>query len=210
MQYAQWYYTLNNQLENTQMTTAIEPRTATGAQTWSLDAAHSNVEFAVKHLMIAKVKGRFSQVSGTLTADPSNPSDFQLDVEIDAASIDTRQEQRDAHLRSPDFFDAENYPTLRFTGKRMEGDGDEFKLTGDLTIKGTTREVTLDVTNEGSATDPWGNARIGFSARGKISRSDFGLTWNQALEAGGVVVGDEIRISVDAEFTAVASVQAAA
>ena len=190
------------------MTTAIEPRTST--QTWALDAAHSNVEFAVKHLMIAKVKGRFSQVSGNLTADPANPADFKLEVEIDAASIDTRQEQRDAHLRSGDFFDAETYPTITFSGKKIEGDGDEFRLTGDLTIKGMTREITLDVTNEGRATDPWGGSRIGFSARGKIDRRDFGLTWNQALEAGGVLVGDEIKISVDAEFTAVASVQAAA
>jgi len=192
------------------MTTAIAPETLNGVQTWSLDAAHSNVEFAVKHLMIAKVKGRFSQVSGTLAADPADPSRFELDVTIDAASIDTRQEQRDAHLRSADFFNAETYPTINFVGKRIEGEGDEFKVTGDLTIKGITREVTLDVTNEGTATDPWGGSRIGFSARGKIDRRDFGLTWNQALEAGGVLVGDEIRISIDVEFTAVASVQAAA
>ena len=192
------------------MTAAIEPRTSTGTGTWSLDAAHSNVEFAVKHLMIAKVKGRFSEVNGTLTADLANPAKFELDVSIDVASIDTRQAQRDAHLRSGDFFDAETYPTIKFVGKRLEGGADEFKLTGDLTIKGITKEVTLDVTNEGTATDPWGGSRIGFSARGKIDRRDFGLTWNQALEAGGFVVGDEIRISVDAEFTAVASVQAAA
>lgn len=185
------------------MTATIESPIAGAVQTWSLDASHSNVEFAVKHLMIAKVKGRFSQVAGALTADLDDPSNFSLDVTVDVASIDTRQEQRDAHLRSPDFFDAEKWPTMRFVGKRVEDrSGDDFRLVGDLTIRDVTREVTLDVTNEGTVTDPWGNARIGFSARGKLDRTDFGLTWNQALEAGGFVVSDEIRISVDAEFTA--------
>lgn len=178
---------------------------AAPATTWQIDASHSGVEFAVKHLMIAKVKGHFSDVSGTLTGDLSEPESFGLDVKLGVSSIDTRQEQRDAHLRSPDFFDAEKYPTMEFKGTRIDGDvSDEFKLYGDLTIRDVTKEIVLDVTNEGSVTDPWGNPRIGFSAKSKIDRRDFGLTWNQAIEAGGVVVGDEIKISVDVEFTAVA------
>jgi polyisoprenoid-binding protein YceI len=185
------------------MTSVIEPRAA-GATTWAVDAAHTNVEFAVKHLMISTVKGRFGDVTGSLKGDIDNPSTFGLDVRIDVASIDTRQAQRDAHLRSPDFFNADQWPSITFTGKRVEGKiGDEFKLVGDLMIRDVTREITLDVTSEGSVTDPWGNPRIGFSARGKVDRRDFGLTWNQALEAGGFVVGDEVKISVDVEFTAV-------
>jgi polyisoprenoid-binding protein YceI len=183
------------------MTTALEPRVESTVQTWTLDAAHSNVEFAVKHLMIANVKGRFADVAGILTTDANDPTNVSLDVTIGVDSIDTRQQQRDAHLRSPDFFNADEWPTIRFSGKSTQGDtSGEFKLIGDLTIRDTTREVTLDVTNEGSTKDPWGNSRIGFSARGKIDRREFGLTWNQALEAGGVVVGDEIRIQIDAEF----------
>jgi polyisoprenoid-binding protein YceI len=174
--------------------------------TWTIDPVHSGVEFAVKHLMIANVKGHFTDVSGTLSGDIDSPENFSLDVKIGVASIDTRQEQRDAHLRSPDFFDAENFPTIEFKGKRVEGDvSDEFKLYGDLTIRGTTREIALDVTNEGAAKDPWGGSRMGFSAKGKFDRRDFGLTWNQALEAGGVAVSHDVKISIDAEFTAVAA-----
>jgi len=182
------------------MTTAIQPTTAT---TWQLDAAHSNIEFAVKHLMIATVKGRFGDVTGTLKGNFDEPGRFALDVSVATESIDTRQSQRDAHLRSADFFDAEQWPTIRFVGKRVQGDvNGEFTLIGDLSIRDVTREVSLQVTNEGAVTDPWGNSRIGFSARGKIDRRDFGLTWNQALEPGGFVVGDDVKISVDAEFTA--------
>jgi polyisoprenoid-binding protein YceI len=153
--------------------------------------------------MIATVKGRFADVSGTVTADPANPDASTVDVTIGTASIDTRQEQRDAHLRSADFFDAEQWPSIRFVGKKIEGDvQNEFTLTGDLTIRDVTREIKLDVTNEGSVRDPWGNDRVGFSAKGKFDRRDYGLTWNAALEAGGFVVGDDVKISIDAEFTA--------
>jgi polyisoprenoid-binding protein YceI len=187
------------------MSTTLNPE-ATTTQTWQIDPAHTNVEFAVKHLMISNVKGRFGDVNGTLSGRLEDPADFTLDVTIDTQSVDTRQAQRDAHLRSPDFFDVEKFPTIRFLGKSIKGDvTDEFKLVGDLTIRDVTREVTLDVTNEGSLTDPWGNARIGFSAKTRIDRKDFGLQWNQALEAGGFVVGDEIKISVDVELTAVAA-----
>ena len=170
--------------------------------TWDIDASHSTVGFVVRHMMVSKVRGFFRDFSGEIVT-AEDPTQSTVTATIDLGSIDTRQEQRDAHLRSPDFFDAEKWPTMRFIGKRIEDkSGDEFKLVGDLTIRDVTREITLDVTTEGTVTDPWGNARIGFSARGKLDRTDFGLTWNQALEAGGFVVSDEIRISVDAEFTA--------
>lgn len=185
------------------MTTAIEPVTQT---TWELDAAHTNVEFAVKHLMISTVKGRFGQVSGTITGNIDDPLSVGAEIEIAVESIDTRQGQRDAHLRSADFFDALKWPTIRFAGKRANGDlNGDFVFYGDLTIRDVTREIALEVTNEGAVKDPWGNSRIGFSAKTKIDRRDFGLTWNQALEAGGFVVGDEIKISIDAEFTAVSA-----
>ena len=174
------------------------------ATTWQLDPAHSSVEFGVRHLMISTVKGRFGDISGTVTLDPNDESAATVDVAVKTASIDTRQEQRDAHLRSPDFFDAENYPVITFHGTSVDGDTEsDFRLTGDLTIRGVTREITLDVTKEGQGSDPWGGMRAAFSAKGKIDRRDFGLTYNQVLEAGGVVVGDEIKISVDVEFTAV-------
>ncbi len=188
------------------MTTAIEPTTAAATQTWAVDPAHTNVEFAVKHMMISTVKGRFADVTGILKGDMADPSTFELDVTVDTASIDTRQAQRDEHLRSPDFFDAAKWPSIRFVGKRVEDQrADEFKLVGDLTIRDVTRELTLDVTSEGAVRDPWGNNRIGFSASGKIDRRDFGLVWNQILEAGGIAVGDAIKISVDVEFTAAAA-----
>jgi len=185
------------------MTTAIAPSVETAVQTWQIDAAHTNVEFAVKHLMISSVKGRFADISGQLTGDITDPNSFGLDVTIGAASVDTRQAQRDAHLRSPDFFDAEQFPTIRFVGKRIEGNvADEFSLIGDITIRDVTQQLELRVRNEGAVVDPWGGSRIGFSAKAKLDRRDFGLLYNQALEAGGFVVGDEIKISVDVEFTA--------
>ena len=172
----------------------------TGVTTWNLDPAHSTVEFAVKHLMISTVRGRFADVKATVAADEGNPNEYVITAELATASIDTRAEQRDAHLRSPDFFDAEQFPTIAFRSTKIEKKGDEFRVVGDLTIRGVTRQVTLDVTEEGRGRDPWGGERAGFSATTKINRRDFGLTWNQALETGGVVVGDEIRISIDAEF----------
>ncbi len=184
--------------------TATELALETAVSTWQIDSTHTAVGFAVKHLMISSVKGHFSDVSGTLRGNISEPENFSLDIKIGTASVDTRQAQRDAHLRSPDFFDAETFPSIEFKGKRIDGDvANEFKLYGDLTIRGVTRELVLDVTNEGSVRDPWGGDRIGFSAKSKLDRRDFGLTYNQALEAGGWVVGDEIKLSVDVEFTAV-------
>lgn len=172
---------------------------APATTTWNIDAAHSEVGFEVKHLMIAKVRGRFAGVTGSISLDESDITASSVDVSIDVATIDTRQEQRDAHLRSADFFDAENFPTLTFRSRRVDATSDDLRITGDLTIRGTTREVVLTATNEGRANDPWGGERIAFSAQTKIDRRDFGLTWNQALEAGGVAVGHDIKISIEVE-----------
>jgi polyisoprenoid-binding protein YceI len=181
------------------MTTAANP--TAGITTWTVDAAHSNVEFAVKHLMISTVKGRFGDVKGTVTHNESNPAQSKVEIEVGIASIDTRTEQRDAHLRSPDFFDAERYPTMRFTSKRIEGNIDgEFKLIGDLTIRDVTREVALNAEFHGREKDPWGGERMGFEATGKINRKDFGLNWNQVLESGGWLVGEDIKLSIEVEL----------
>lgn len=170
-------------------------------KTWQLDPAHTNIEFAVKHLMIATVRGRFGGVKGTVEIDEATPRSAKVDVTIDAASVDTRQEQRDAHLRSPDFFDAAQFPSIRFVSRAIEGDPrSEFRLIGDLTIRGVTKEVTVTVSTEGQGIDPWGNARAGFTASTKIDRRDFGLTWNQALETGGFAVGHDVKLTIDAEF----------
>jgi polyisoprenoid-binding protein YceI len=168
--------------------------------TWKVDASHSNVEFAVRHLMISTVKGRFTEVTGLVTADPEAPSTGQVDISIGTASIDTREAQRDAHLRSADFFDVESFPAMTFRGTAAEGKGDRFTVVGDLTIRGVSKPVVLDVISEGRGNDPWGGERAGFSATTKIKRSDFGLTWNQVLEAGGVAVSDEVKISLDIEL----------
>lgn len=181
--------------------------------TWTIDPAHTEIGFAVRHLMLSTVRGRFGAVTGRVTVDENNPRDAKVDVTIDVTSIDTRQEMRDNHLRSPDFFDVAKHPTMHFVSKRIDGDvTSKFRVIGDLTIRGTTREVALDVTLEGRAIDPWGNDRVGFSATGKLNRADFGLIWNQALETGGVVVGDEVKLSIDAELVrqAAALVSAAA
>lgn len=168
---------------------------------WNIDPAHSNIEFAVRHLMLSTVKGRFGDVAGSVQTDEAKPSAAQVNVTIQVASIDTRQPDRDAHLKSPDFFDVEKFPTITFKSKRLQGDPTgEFTLTGDLTIHGVTREVTLNVTAEGRGNDPWGNERLGFSATGKIDRREFGLTWQQALEAGGIAVGHDIKLAIDVEL----------
>lgn len=170
---------------------------------WNLDATHSQVEFAVKHMMFTTVRGRFGDVTGTVTLDGDAPARSSVDVTIQAASLDTRVADRDAHLGSADFFDVKRHPTLAFRSRRVEGSlakaGDAFKVVGDLTIRGVTREVVLDARFEGTGTDPWGNTRSGFSAHAVIDRRDFGLTWNQALEAGGVLVGHEVKIELQVQ-----------
>ncbi|HEU4642128.1 MAG TPA: YceI family protein [Gemmatimonadaceae bacterium] len=180
--------------------------TATSVATWQIDPAHTGVEFAVKHMMISTVKGRFTHVSGTIRLDESNPARSSVEATIDATSIDTRVEQRDAHLRSADFLDADRFPSITFRSTRVvpRGEG-RAEVTGDLVIHGVTRQITLEVEEQGRLKDPYGNDRVGFSATGKLDRRDFGLTWNQTLEAGGLLVGNEVRISIEVEATRSAS-----
>ena len=182
------------------MATTVEPGTAAGARTaWKLDPSHTAVEFSAKHLMITTVKGRITDVEGTIYTDEKNPRNSSVEATLKATSIDTRTDQRDQHLRSGDFLNVEKYPDIRFRSTRIEGDKEHFKLTGELTIRDVTKEITLDVQYEGQTKDPWGGTRVGFSATGKIDRRDWGLTWNQALETGGVVVGNDIKINLDVE-----------
>ena len=182
------------------MTTTLQD---TAVSTWSIDATHSTIEFAVKHMMLTTVRGRVAGVRGTLVIDAQNPGASSADVELDTGSIETGAEQRDAHLKSPDFFDAEQFPTITFRSRRIEGaraeEGASFRVVGDLTIRGTTREVTLDATYEGRGRDPWGGERVSFSAEAKIDRRDFGLTWNAALETGGVLVSNDVKIRLDVQ-----------
>lgn len=175
------------------------PATTTTPTTWKLDPTHSTIEFSAKHMMFTTVRGRFGQFEGTIRTPSTKPSDASVEVVMQAASLDTRTEQRDAHLRSADFLDVEQFPTVTFKSTKIEGTREQFTITGDLTIRGVTKPVTLDVTYEGAGTDPWGGQRMGFSATGKIDRREFGLTWNQALEAGGVLVSNEIKLQIDAQ-----------
>jgi polyisoprenoid-binding protein YceI len=184
------------------MTAIAEPTVATPASTrtaWKLDPTHTLVEFSAKHLMITTVKGRITDVEGTIYTDGDNPNNSLVEATLKAASIDTRTDQRDQHLRSADFLDVEKYPEIKFRSTRIEGNGQSFKLTGDLTIRDVTRPITLDAEFGGRTRDPWGGERVGFSANGKIDRRDFGLTWNQALEFGGVAVSNDIKISLEVE-----------
>jgi polyisoprenoid-binding protein YceI len=172
----------------------------TGQTTWTIDADHSEVGFAVKHLMVATVKGTFRKLSGRVVLDEKSLEHSTIEAEIDAASIDTRQDQRDGHLRSADFFDVENFPVIAFRSTRIEQlRTGHYRATGDLTIRGTTRTVVLDVEETGRGGDPWGNQRIGYSARTTINREEFGLKWNQVLETGGVMVGNDIKVTMDVE-----------
>ena len=184
------------------MTTTLAPQQS-GTTTWTIDPAHSLVEFAAKHMMITTVKGRLADVRGTVVLDEATPDASSVSVEFAAASIDTRSEQRDAHLRSADFLDVENHPTVSFTSRRIEGaraeEGHRFRVIGDLTIRGTTKEVVLDATFEGRGRDPWGGERLSFSADTKIDRRDFGLTWNAALETGGVLVSNEVKVHLEVQ-----------
>jgi polyisoprenoid-binding protein YceI len=171
------------------------------ADSWQIDPAHTNVEFSVRHLMISNVKGQFENTSGTITANGNDPASAKIDATIDAASIDTRVNMRDADLKSSNFLDVAKFPTIAFKSTKVEADGPgKWKVTGDLTIHGVTKPVVLEVEGSGEPIhDPMGNTRAGASATTKIKRSDFGLTWNKTLETGGVMVGDEVAISIDVE-----------
>jgi polyisoprenoid-binding protein YceI len=170
------------------------------ADTWQIDSSHTSVEFTVRHMMISNVKGQFQKTTGTITANGNDPASAKIDVTIDASSVDTRVERRDAHLKSPDFLDVAKFPTITFKSTKVEAAGpNKWTMTGDLTIHGVTRPVVLDVEGSGSPIQVMGHTRAGASATTKIKRSDFGLTWNKALETGGVLVGDDIAISIDLE-----------
>ena len=173
---------------------------ANATNTWKIDASHSSVEFSAKHMMFTTVKGRIGEVEGTIEIDGDAPEAANVNVTMKAASIDTRSEQRDGHLRSADFLDVENYPEITFKSTKISGAKEHFKIAGELTIRGTTKPITLDVTYEGTGIDPWGGERLGFSADAKIDRREFGLTWNQALEAGGVLVSNDIKLHIDAQL----------
>lgn len=177
------------------MTTETSTATRT---TWKIDPAHTLIEFSTKHMMFTTVKGRFAGVEGTITLDEANPGQSSAQAVIDATTVDTRAEQRDVHLKSADFFDVEKYPTITFKSSKVEVEGNESaKVTGDLTIKDATRPVTLDVTLNGYGKNPYGQEVAGFTAETTINRKDFGLNWNVALEAGGMLVSDTIKISLE-------------
>jgi polyisoprenoid-binding protein YceI len=168
--------------------------------TYQIDSSHSAAHFSVRHLMVSNVRGEFSKVTGTVVYDAANPVNSSVDVHIDANSLSTRDDQRDAHLKSADFLDVAKFPELTFRSTKVVNKDDEWKLIGDLTIHGVTREVTLSVDGPTpEVQDPWGGFRFGASAETKIRRKDFGLEWNMALETGGVLVGDEVKISIELE-----------
>jgi polyisoprenoid-binding protein YceI len=168
--------------------------------TWNIDTTHSGIGFSVRHMVFAKVRGRFASWTGSVQLDPTDLSSASVEAEIEAASIDTGVEDRDNHLRSADFFNAEQFPTVSFKSTGVEhAGGDRYRITGDLTIRDVTREVVLDAEYGGQGKDPWGNQRVAVTAQTSIDRSDFGLTWNQVLEAGGVLVGERIDIELDVQ-----------
>ncbi len=177
---------------------------------WNIDAAHSGINFSIRHMVISKVRGRFGAFSGTVELDEGDLSRSRIEAQIEATSIDTGTAQRDGHLKSADFFDAEKYPHLSFKSTRIEAEGkDRYRVTGELTIKDVTREIVLEAETTGKGTDPWGNERLGFAAHTSLDRKDFGLTWNQALETGGFLVGDRVDIELDVQAVKVAAAKAA-
>ena len=166
--------------------------------TWDIDASHSSLGFSAKHAMVTTVRGRFADFAGQLRLDGTQPDRSRADVTVQLGSVDTNSEGRDEHLRSPDFFDVASHPTMSFSATRAEAKGDgEYRLYGDLSIRGVTREVALDITYNGAVIDPWGNLRAGFEGATTINRKDWGLTWNAALEAGGILVSDKVKIRLD-------------
>ena len=178
---------------------------------WKIDNAHTQIAFTARHMMISKVRGNFEKFSGTVNLDTEKPANTSVDIQIETASLNTRDAQRDGHLRSPDFFNAEVYPYMTYKSRNVEVTGAKTaRLVGDLTIRDVTKEVVINVEFLGQAKSPWGTTSAGFSASTKINRTDFGLTWNKALETGGVLVGDEIEISIELELVQVAETEPAA
>ena len=188
------------------MSTVTSSTAATTAATWAIDSSHSVVELAVKHMMFSTVKGRFASVSGTIVLDETNLAASSVTAEIEATSIDTGEPQRDGHLRSADFLDVESFPTITFRSTDIVPQGrGRFIVVGDLTIRGVTQEVSLEAELVGKGADPWGGQRAGFAATTAINRKEFGLTWNQALETGGVLVSDQVKINLEIQATLQAS-----
>ncbi len=180
------------------MTTALETSLDQLTGTWDVDASHSHLGFVARHAMVARVRGAFDTVEGALHLDGENPTRSSADLTIDVASVDTGDAQRDEHLRSPDFFDAEQFPTITFSSTGIEQlDDTDFRVTGDLTIRDVTRPVSFELVFNGGAVDPFGNERVGFEGELTVDRSDWGLTWNAALEAGGVLVGDRVKLELE-------------
>jgi polyisoprenoid-binding protein YceI len=176
----------------------------------TIDTTHSEISFTVRHMVFAKVRGQFKAWKATLEYDPAQPASSRVEVEIEAASIDTHEAARDGHLRSPEFFDTDRYPKLTFKATRVEPvSTGRYKLTGELTIRDATREVTLDVEQTGSGKDPWGNERLGFNVKGAIQRGEWGLVWNQALETGGVLVSDKVEIEAEVQVVQAKATKAA-
>lgn len=175
-----------------------------GSSLWELDTEHTSVEFAVKHMLMTTVRGRFKELSGTITVDENDPDNSRVEVEVVMSSVDTGSADRDDHLRSEDFFAVDRYPTALFRSKRVEGctgeEGRRFTMTGDLTIRDSTLEVKLECVFEGRGMDPWGRERIGFGATAELDRREWGLRWNQAMETGGVLVAHRILIEIEAQF----------
>lgn len=190
---------------------ASVPAAALAAE-YEIDASHSSAGFSVRHLMVSNVKGQFNKVTGTLSYDAKDLAKSSVQAVIDVNSIDTNEPKRDEHLKSPDFFDAKNHPNITFKSKKFAKAGkDKLKVTGDLTIRGVTKEVVLDVEGPTAAVkDPWGQTKMGATATTKVNRQDYGLKWNQALETGGVVVGDDVKITLELEFTQKAAAPATA
>jgi polyisoprenoid-binding protein YceI len=176
---------------------------------WKIDPSHSGIHFTVRHMVVSKVRGRFAKFDGTVAFDEAAPEKSKVKVTIDAASIDTHEPKRDDHLRSPDFFDVAKFPSLTFDSTRVEKKGDRLAITGNLSMHGVTKEIVLDTELLGTGKDPWGAKRAGFSAKASLDRKEYGLGWNQLLEAGGVLVGDKIEIELEIEAVAPAAQQAA-
>lgn len=181
-------------------TAAIAPPAA--ADTWVFDASHSGAYFSVRHMMVTNVRGSFGKIDGSVEFDGKNVAAMKVQATIDASTIDTRDPKRDEHLRSPDFFDVANHPTIEFRSKKATPAGEgKFTLVGDLTMRGVTKEVTLDVEGPTPAVqDPWGNTKVGATATTTVNRKDFGINWNKTLDAGGVVVGDEVKVTLDLQL----------
>ena len=185
--------------ETSELTREVAGKPFPHPGTYAIDKAHTIVGFVARHLVVTKVRGQFNDFEGTVVVGDT-PESSSVNVAVDVTSIDTREEMRDNHLRSPDFFDTENHPKMTFASTKIEPAGDSWRVTGDLSLRGVTRPITLDVEFNGATQDPWGGTRLGFSAEGELTREDFGVSFNAATEAGGLVVGSKVKLDIEAEL----------